>query len=91
MLFLPRHLRNDDEYRKQWIDNNLTYLDAELLEMYIDEDSEYMRFTWPEYRPHAHNARAARREHHRFTPDSHLSRRVLDCSVRLTWSVALRC
>jgi len=49
MLFLPRHLRNDEEYRKQWIDNNLTYLDAELLEMYLDEDSNYMRFTWPEY------------------------------------------
>eukprot|EP00962_Isochrysis_galbana_P027981 scaffold8818_cov129-Isochrysis_galbana.AAC.3 len=49
MQFLPRHLHNDVEYRKHWIDNNLTYLDAELLEKYIDEDSEYMRFTWPEY------------------------------------------
>eukprot|EP00962_Isochrysis_galbana_P057437 scaffold29803_cov107-Isochrysis_galbana.AAC.2 len=49
MLFLPRHLRNDEELRKQWIDNNLTYLDAELLELYLDEDSNYMRFTWPEY------------------------------------------
>eukprot|EP00962_Isochrysis_galbana_P048191 scaffold19994_cov129-Isochrysis_galbana.AAC.1 len=51
MLFLPHHLRDDEELRKQWIDNNnnLTYLDAELLELYLDEDHSFMRFTWPEY------------------------------------------
>eukprot|EP00962_Isochrysis_galbana_P039532 scaffold14177_cov124-Isochrysis_galbana.AAC.4 len=37
------------ELRQQWIDNNLTYLDAELLELYLDEDHSFMRFTWPEY------------------------------------------
>eukprot|EP00962_Isochrysis_galbana_P007911 scaffold2150_cov137-Isochrysis_galbana.AAC.14 len=36
-LFLPRDLRNDAEYRKQWVDNNLTYLDAVLLERYLNE------------------------------------------------------
>eukprot|EP00962_Isochrysis_galbana_P052730 scaffold24196_cov120-Isochrysis_galbana.AAC.6 len=49
MLFLPRNLRDDAEYRKQWIDNNLTYLDTKLLEKYLDEDKDYMKFTWPEY------------------------------------------
>eukprot|EP00962_Isochrysis_galbana_P047163 scaffold19191_cov134-Isochrysis_galbana.AAC.6 len=38
-LFLPRNLRNDAEYSKQWIDNNLTYLDAELLERYSSSKS----------------------------------------------------
>eukprot|EP00962_Isochrysis_galbana_P038031 scaffold13412_cov152-Isochrysis_galbana.AAC.6 len=44
-LFLPRNLRNDTEYSKQWVDNNLTYLDAELLEMYLTEDKGYGRST----------------------------------------------
>eukprot|EP00962_Isochrysis_galbana_P032323 scaffold10597_cov124-Isochrysis_galbana.AAC.8 len=48
-LFLPRDLRNDAEYCKQWVDNNLTYLDAVLLERYLNEDKDYMRSTWPEY------------------------------------------
>jgi len=33
----------------QWIDNNLTYLDAELLKLYLEEDHDYMKLTWPEY------------------------------------------
>eukprot|EP00962_Isochrysis_galbana_P029498 scaffold9430_cov128-Isochrysis_galbana.AAC.6 len=76
MQFLPRHLRNDVEYRKQWIDNNLTYLDAELLERYIDEDSEYMRFTWPEY----HLKQACRLgvcPHYLYEQDKFLSNRRL--------------
>jgi len=49
MLFLPKKIRADYELRQQWIDNNLTYLDAELLELYLEEDHDYMTFTWPEY------------------------------------------
>jgi len=58
MLFLPHHLRDDEELRKQWIDNNLTYLDAELLELYLEEDHNFMKFTWPEYTTCTHAASA---------------------------------
>eukprot|EP00962_Isochrysis_galbana_P004329 scaffold1198_cov116-Isochrysis_galbana.AAC.11 len=42
MLWLPKKLRADYGLRQQWIDNNLTYLDAELLELYLEEDHDYM-------------------------------------------------
>eukprot|EP00962_Isochrysis_galbana_P018867 scaffold5475_cov127-Isochrysis_galbana.AAC.1 len=53
---LPPKLRADYGLRQQWIDNNLTYLDAELLELYLEEDNDYMTFTWPEYH-HKHACR----------------------------------
>eukprot|EP00962_Isochrysis_galbana_P016562 scaffold4750_cov140-Isochrysis_galbana.AAC.1 len=37
-----------DELRGAWIRNNLTYLDALLLELYLEKDYTYMRFIWPE-------------------------------------------
>eukprot|EP00962_Isochrysis_galbana_P057328 scaffold29659_cov112-Isochrysis_galbana.AAC.1 len=49
-LWLPRKIRADYGLRRAvWIDNNLSYIDAELLELYLEEDYDYMRFTWPEY------------------------------------------
>eukprot|EP00962_Isochrysis_galbana_P011641 scaffold3278_cov124-Isochrysis_galbana.AAC.1 len=39
MLWLP----------KNWIDNNMTYLDSLILSRYLKEDHDYMKLTWPEY------------------------------------------
>jgi len=52
--FLP--CAGGDGLRQQWLDNNLTYLDAELLELYIEDDHDYMTITWPEYH-HKHACR----------------------------------
>jgi len=42
-LWLPRNVRNVyDGLREQWINNNLTYLDSLLLELYHDKDHDYM-------------------------------------------------
>jgi len=43
MLWLPANVRNDYGLRDQWMNNNLTYLDSLLLELYQDKDDSYMR------------------------------------------------
>eukprot|EP00962_Isochrysis_galbana_P011841 scaffold3344_cov138-Isochrysis_galbana.AAC.4 len=55
MQWLPRDLRDDYQLRQQWIDNNMTYLDALALAFLQDKDGSYMRHTWPEY-PHCSTA-----------------------------------
>jgi len=49
MKYLPPSVRDDYELRGAWIRNNLTYLDALLLELYLEKDYTYLSFTWPEY------------------------------------------
>jgi len=49
LQWLPRDLRADYGLRQQWIDNNMTYLDALVLALLQDKDSDYMKDTWPEY------------------------------------------
>eukprot|EP00962_Isochrysis_galbana_P061954 scaffold48601_cov309-Isochrysis_galbana.AAC.1 len=49
MRWLPPNVRGDYGLCEQWINNNLTYLDALLLALYQDKDHDYMSFTWPEY------------------------------------------
>jgi len=63
MLFLPSNIRDDEGgLRQQWIDNNFTYLDSLLLELYLEEDHNFMRFTWPEYH-YLHKKYAAHAPH----------------------------
>eukprot|EP00962_Isochrysis_galbana_P032032 scaffold10482_cov116-Isochrysis_galbana.AAC.13 len=53
MTHLPPSVR--DDYTNYvwrcgaWIRNNMTYLDSLLLELYLENDYDYMRFTWLEY------------------------------------------
>eukprot|EP00962_Isochrysis_galbana_P004056 scaffold1130_cov127-Isochrysis_galbana.AAC.8 len=49
MQWLPRDLRADYGLRQQWIDNNMSYLDALALALLQDKDSDYMKDSWPEY------------------------------------------
>ena len=49
MQWLPRDLRADYGLRQQWIDKNMSYLDALALALLQDKDSDYMKDSWPEY------------------------------------------
>jgi len=49
MKWLPPDLRADYQLRQQWIDNNMSYLDALALAFLQDRDHSYRSNTWPEY------------------------------------------
>eukprot|EP00962_Isochrysis_galbana_P022114 scaffold6566_cov124-Isochrysis_galbana.AAC.1 len=67
----PKKIRADYGLRQQWIDNNLTYLDSVLLELYLEEDHDYMTFTWPEYH-HKHACRLGMCPNYLFEQDKFL-------------------
>eukprot|EP00962_Isochrysis_galbana_P014130 scaffold4024_cov128-Isochrysis_galbana.AAC.3 len=49
MQWLPPDLRADYHLRQQWIDNNMSYLDARALAVLQDGDHTFRRDSWLEY------------------------------------------
>eukprot|EP00962_Isochrysis_galbana_P043570 scaffold16638_cov120-Isochrysis_galbana.AAC.1 len=47
--WLPPSVRDNYELCGAWVRNNMAYLDSLLLELYLDKDHCYMRFTWLDY------------------------------------------
>eukprot|EP00962_Isochrysis_galbana_P055446 scaffold27229_cov146-Isochrysis_galbana.AAC.4 len=49
LQWLPREIRDDRPLLQQWIDNNLTYLDALALVVFQDGDADFRRDSWSTY------------------------------------------
>eukprot|EP00962_Isochrysis_galbana_P019435 scaffold5664_cov115-Isochrysis_galbana.AAC.11 len=59
LQWLPREVRDDRPLLQQWIDNNMTYLDARALVVFQDDgDADFRRDTWAVY----HNLHMCRLE-----------------------------
>jgi len=46
LQWLPRDIRDDRPLLQQWIDNNLSYLDARALEVFQSGDADFRRASW---------------------------------------------
>eukprot|EP00962_Isochrysis_galbana_P032223 scaffold10560_cov133-Isochrysis_galbana.AAC.13 len=49
LRWLPRDIRDDRLLLQQWIDNNMTYLDARALAVFQDGDHDYRLDSWSTY------------------------------------------
>eukprot|EP00962_Isochrysis_galbana_P021397 scaffold6313_cov113-Isochrysis_galbana.AAC.6 len=51
LQWLPRDVRDDRPLLQQWIDNNMSYLDARALEVFQsgDGDADFRRASWSTY------------------------------------------
>eukprot|EP00962_Isochrysis_galbana_P016276 scaffold4656_cov117-Isochrysis_galbana.AAC.8 len=49
LQWLPREIRDDRPLLQQWIDNNLTYLDACAIVVFQDGDADFRRDSWSTY------------------------------------------
>jgi len=46
MAWLPRDIRDGRPLLQQWIDNNMSYLDARALEVFQSGDADFRRASW---------------------------------------------
>eukprot|EP00962_Isochrysis_galbana_P041525 scaffold15267_cov118-Isochrysis_galbana.AAC.13 len=59
LQWLPREVRDDRPLLQQWIDNNMSYLDARALVVFQDGDADFCRDFWFSMEQTPADARAA--------------------------------